>query len=290
MDGLKSKFVGSLVGAAVGDAVGAGGKRYTDDTAMMIGVAESLIENRGFNADRMVQTFVENYDAEPWRGYGPGPPRIFRMIKSALSWQAAAENVYPGGSYGNGSAMRVAPIGLFYYDNLSQLRELACQSSRLTHTHVLGMEGAALQAYAVALAVRADPERFDRVDFLNTLSEFVKADVYRQKLQRMRTLLKSASDRWNVVQELGNTVEAFNSVPVAIFSFLANSGFANTLEYALSLGGDRDTIGAMTGAIAGACYGIEAIPTEWTDGLENRDFIEALAKRLWEIKTEQKEN
>lgn len=290
MDGLKSKFVGSLVGAAVGDAVGAGGKRYTDDTAMMIGVAESLIENRGLNADHMVQTFVENYDAEPWRGYGPGPPRIFRMIKSGLSWQAAAEHIYPGGSYGNGSAMRVAPIGLFYYDNLSQLRELACQSSRLTHTHVLGMEGAALQAYAVALAVRADPERFDRVDFLNTLSEFVKADVYRQKLQRMRTLLKSASDRWNVVQELGNTVEAFNSVPVAIFSFLANSGFANILGYALSLGGDRDTISAMTGAIAGACYGIEAIPMEWTDGLENRDFIEALAKRLWEIKTEQKES
>ena len=135
MGRLKSKFLGSLIGTAVGDSFGVSSKRYTDDTAMMIGVAESLIENKGFDAEHLVQTFVRNYDAEPWRGYGSGPPAIFKMIKSGLSWKDAAEKIYPGGSYGNGSAMRIAPIGLFYYDNLSQLKEIAYQSSRITHTH-----------------------------------------------------------------------------------------------------------------------------------------------------------
>ena len=124
MDKLKSKFLGSLIGTAIGDSLGINSKRYTDDTAMMIGIAESLVENRGFNAEHMVQTFIRNYDAEPWRGYGPGPTAIFKMMKLGLSWKQAAVRIYLGGSYGNGSAMRIAPIGLFHYDNLDQLREI----------------------------------------------------------------------------------------------------------------------------------------------------------------------
>jgi poly(ADP-ribose) glycohydrolase ARH3 len=292
MDKLKSKFTGSLVGAALGDFLGSGGTRYTDDTAMMIGVAESLIENKGFNADHMAQVFAKNFEAEPWRGYGPGPPRIFQMMKSGLSYEAAAENIYPGGSYGNGSAMRIAPIGLFYCDAPQQLKKVTYQSSRITHTHVLGMEGAALQAYAVALAANAQPKALDRNDFLNKLSDFLEADIYKQKLGMIRDLLAKGVDRLTVVNALGNTVEAFNSVPIAIYSFLANAGFAQTLKYALSLGGDRDTICAMTGAIAGACYGIrdparrepEDIPGEWMGRLENREYIEGLARKLWQIK------
>jgi poly(ADP-ribose) glycohydrolase ARH3 len=169
MDRLRSKFVGSLVGTGVGDSLGAGGRSYTDDTAMMIGVAESLIEKGRFNAEHRVQVFVRNYDAEPWRGYGPGPPNIFRMIKSHLSWKTIAEKMYPGGSYGNGSAMRVAPIGLFHYDDSTELKEISCQSSQITHTHPLGMERAALQVYAVALATKTEPKRLNKRNFLQKL-------------------------------------------------------------------------------------------------------------------------
>jgi len=224
------------------------------------------------------------------------PPRIFKLIKSGLNRKEAAEKIYPGGSYGNGSAMRIAPIGLFYYDNPKKLREIASQSSKITHTHVLGIEGAALQAYAVALAARTEPfilrplgttengDQWDKYDFLNKLRHFVEVDVYREKLKSMENLLKEAANQSDVIVELGNTVEAFNSVPISIYSFLANLGFQNALDFALSLGGDRDTISAMTGAIAGACYGMERIPKEWMDSLENRDYIEGLAEKLWQIK------
>ena len=103
---LKSKFLGCLIGTAIGDSLGArregrGMSRsedivslaekleqliYTDDTHMTIGIAESLIESKGFEGEHMTQTFIKNYEAETWRGYGPGPPRIFGMIKSGEAW------------------------------------------------------------------------------------------------------------------------------------------------------------------------------------------------------------
>jgi len=295
---MLSKFMGSLVGTGVGDSLGAGregflgygetreiGDRYTDDTHMMIGIAESLIENRGFDGEHMMKTFIKNYEAEPWRGYGPGPPRIFRLIRQGESWDKAAEKLYSGGSFGNGSAMRVAPIGCFYYDNPTLLREIAYKSSRLTHSHPLGMEGAALQAYAIALGVRSKGS-LDRDAFLEDLESFVKADIYKRKLKKIKELLRIKVDRKAVIQELGNGIAAFNSVPTAIYSFLANSSLEEAVAYAVSLSGDADTIGAMTGAIAGAYWGIEAIPQRWRDRLENGKFIEKLAERLWQIKNQ----
>lgn len=286
MDRLRSKLAGCLLGAAVGDSLGVGGHRYTDDTAMMIGVAESLIERRGFDADHMARTFAKNYHAEPWRGYGPGPPMIFRMMESGLDFRQAAARIYPGGSYGNGSAMRVAPIGLFCNDDLAKLKEIAHQSSRITHAHELGMEGAALQACAVALVVKTEPAELDRSVFLDGLRGVVESDVFGEKLAAMGALLAEDAPRPKVIAELGNTVEAFNSIPISIYSFLANAGFGACLDYALGLGGDRDTIAAMTGAIAGACYGLADIPKEWLGGLENRDYIEELADGLWRLKTD----
>ena len=95
MEQKLSKFIGSMVGVAVGDSLGARfegtfgiqevkeiGPRYTDDTAMTIGVAESLIEHKGFNYWHMAERFIQNYEREPWRRYGSGPPRIFRMMQS----------------------------------------------------------------------------------------------------------------------------------------------------------------------------------------------------------------
>ncbi|MDI6806539.1 MAG: ADP-ribosylglycohydrolase family protein [Candidatus Aenigmarchaeota archaeon] len=286
MEKLKSKFIGSLVGLALGDFLGAGGRRYTDDTAMMIGVAESLIESKGFNGENMAHIFVKNYENEPFRGYGPGPPRIFRMIKFGRKWNESLDKEFypPDGSFGNGAAMRIAPVGLLYYDDLVKLREVAHRSSRITHSHPLGIEGAALEAYAVALAVKNEPKELDRYEFLKKLGDFVEVDLYREKLEVMKKLLKEGAGKAKVVRELGNGVEAFNSVPIAIYSFLANSSFETTLDYALnvSYGGDRDTISAMTSAIAGACYGIEDIPREWSDKLENKDYIVVLAEKLWE--------
>ena len=298
---LRSKFLGCLLGTAIGDALGArreGGGMctgddilsladklqqlvYTDDTHMMIGIAESLVESRGFNGEHMAQTFVKNYEREPWRGYGPGPPLIFRRIKNGEEWYDAATKIYPGGSFGNGSAMRVAPVGLLYSRDPERLREIAYLSSSITHSHELGKEGAALQACAVALAFNERwHEGIDRAAFVTGLGNFVKARVYKEKLGQIGELL-GEQDRTKIVRVLGNGIEAPRSVPTAIYCFLKHSeSFKGTVTYAVTLGGDTDTIAAMAGAISGAYLGIEAIPSVWQLKLENRDYIEALAEDL----------
>lgn len=299
---LESKFVGALVGTGVGDALGApfeGWRRvkpeeieavaeretlltYTDDTHMMMGVAESLIRAGGFDGKDMAQTFIKNYELEPWRGYGPGLPRISRLVRAGAAWNQAAQRLYHGGSYGNGSAMRIAPIGVFYHDNPSGLKEVAYQSSQITHAHQLGKEGAALQAYAVALATNLEPiGAFDRGDFLAKLVNYVTDRVYQEKLNKIEPLL-TQPEQGKVITELGNGIEAFSSVPTAIYSFLSwPHSFVQAVFSAISLGGDTDTIGAMTGAISGAYLGVASIPGSWRNKLENILYIEELARKLY---------
>lgn len=302
----KSKFLGCLIGAAIGDGLGAWreGRRiakkediaslaerveelaYTDDTHMTIGVVESLIQSSGFDGEHMAQTFIKNYETEPWRGYGPGPPRVFRMIKSGEPWDSAANKIYRGGSFGNGSAMRVAPVGLLYSDNPAKLREIAYKSSSITHSHELGREGAALQAYAVALALNTpSDEEIDREAFLLKLQNFAQTQLYKEKIANTKELL-GEQDRARVVAVLGNGIEALNSVPTAIYCFLKQpKSYKDSVIYAISLGGDTDTIASMAGAISGAYLGIEAIPQEWRLKLENKAYIEDLAEKLWQAAT-----
>ncbi|KXA91018.1 hypothetical protein AKJ57_02790 [candidate division MSBL1 archaeon SCGC-AAA259A05] len=304
---LKSKFRGSLLGTGIGDSLGRsceGGTgssserirgmasrcevlRYTDDTQQMMALAESLIEGKGFDGKLFAQKLVEDFDIS--RGYGPGSVQVIKSFERGESWTEPAKRLFGGsGSYGNGSSMRIAPVGLFAHDNLDGLRSLAERSSRVTHAHRLGKEGAVLQASSVALATRRDPSsEFNPEEFLRKIREFIEEDEYEEKLDRLGELLSADPDRSEVVESLGNGIEAFNSVPVAVYSFLSHpESFERAVVYAVSLGGDADTIGAMTGAIAGAYHGSKEIPAEWREKLEDGNPIIELADGLFEIKTQ----
>jgi poly(ADP-ribose) glycohydrolase ARH3 len=303
---MESRFVGCMLGCALGDALGSRYEglfiddfasadmefvgKWTDDTHMMIGVAESLIECKGFNGKHMAWTFIRNWQRELWRGYGPGPPRVFKMILSGVPWFEAAKKLYGGsGSLGNGGAMRIAPIALLYHDDEERLREIAYKSAAITHAHELGKEGAAVQAYAIALALRTS-KPFDPRDYLEEVARFSRSDVYRSKLKKAIQLLDEG-DRRVVVRELGNGIEAPNSVPTAIHCFAKNrDNYVKAVLYAVSLGGDTDTIAAMAGAIAGAYLGEKGLPQEWLKKLERAEYIKALAKGLWILKKSLRES
>ena len=101
----QGKFRGALLGVAVGDALGApfegsfqiddvalkrlahdpGRMWYTDDTHMTLGVAESLVERRGFDGGHMAAVFARHFAAEPWRGYGAGPPQLFALLQQGIA-------------------------------------------------------------------------------------------------------------------------------------------------------------------------------------------------------------
>jgi len=314
--GLRERARGALLGLAVGDALGgmfeaqsASAIRtrfpaadrliaypqeeiwYTDDTQMTIALAEALYANGEIVEADLCRAFAGNY--VPARGYGFGARRVLEAMEEGRDDEVGGRLFGGQGSFGNGAAMRVAPVGALYHetDRAARLRRVADAQAAITHTHVLGRQGATLQAAAVAAAFRRDPAdgELDREAFLEEVIDAVGPleEWYREGLNDVRTLIRDWQPRWEAAEVLQCGIEAHLSVPAALYAFLARPDrFEAAVSYAVRLGNDTDTVGAMCGAIAGAYHGASAIPSYWTAAMENgetgRDYITALANRLFE--------
>jgi poly(ADP-ribose) glycohydrolase ARH3 len=298
---LQGKFLGAMVGSALGDALGETAFLhpqkdrlrsklgqlpelcYTDDTAMAMGLAESIVERGDIDPEHVGKTFSENFEREPWRGYASGPPTIFSMVKqTGIEYSEAAKRVFRGeGSFGNGAAMRVAPVGLYFHASPA-LYDRVCTASQITHAHPVGMDGAAVQAFAIAKAVTLDPkEDFSVQRMTQHLIEISRTPEVKEKMALVQNLITHGVAPSIAADRIGRTVAVHESMPFAVYSFLRNvSSFEECLFCAILNGGDRDTLGAMAGAISGAYLGLEAIPESWQDKLENRAYIEQLASEL----------
>lgn len=302
---LEDAFRGCLLGLAVGDVLGGCFEgqtadyiarrcpspqalleappletmHYTDDAQMAIGVAEALVADSFICEATLCRVFAANY--VPSRGYGFGTRRVLEAMSAGEDHRATAEAYYPGGSFGNGAAMRVAPVGLFFHQDVKRVREQARLSALPTHLHPLAIEGAQLLALGVAFAVRA--ESFDRAIFYEELLTHCELEDYRRKLERAAQV--SVVDD---LAELGNGIQALESVVTALACFaLSPEDYGTAISRAILLGGDTDTIAAMTGALSGAFLGQQAIPSTLLARLEDepqgkgRSYLTNLADQLW---------
>jgi poly(ADP-ribose) glycohydrolase ARH3 len=302
---LRSRYLGSLVGSALGDAIGEMAFRYwseaellasltrtdtlvyTDDTAMALGLAQSIIQVGDLDPQHLGDTFLANYRSEPWRGYASGPPTIFALVeRHGLSYVEAAGSLFRGqGSFGNGAAMRIAPLGLAFHDT-PDLYEKASASAMVTHTHPIGVDGAAVQARAVAQAVGLDQrEPFSTEQFVQGLVDGARTPEMKAKMEMVHSLVEEDMPPAVAADRLGRSVAVHESLPFALYAFLRHPHeFEACLLCAIMHGGDRDTLGAMACAVSGAYLGIEAVPAAWRAKLENLALIEELAMRLWEVR------
>lgn len=297
------QFVGCMLGHAIGDGLGAPYEglfddmifrmgpaeaivrqpaeavlRYTDDTQMAIGVAETLVACGAIDETALCSAFASNYD--PARGYGQGARRILEAIRSGEDWRALSLNLFPGGSLGNGAAMRAAPIGLFFCDDLDLVAEQAERSAQPTHMHPIGIDGARLLAVAVALALR--PGEFDRKEFYRELGRHAKTEEFQWQLSVARRLKRTQS-----VAGFGNSLEAHRSVMTAIAIFTNSpDDYVGAVSRAIGQGNDTDTLAAMAGALCGARLGTAGIPAELIGKLEDdhkgRRHLEYLAEALFD--------
>ncbi len=297
MAGTESAFRGCLAGLALGDALGAPFEglgpplskgidaflknlptvlRYTDDSEMAMGVAESLARRGGFDPEHMARRFAENFD--PRRGYGPGTIAVLGMINKGIPWQDANRAVFPEGSFGNGAAMRAAPIGLFFAQDPEKLREVTFGVSSITHDHPLAKEGALLITHTVSGLLKGN----SNAAILDELLYEIESEDYRKRLSTIREFLGHPVSIETVIERLGHSVLAHESAPTALYAFMREGeDYLRTIKYCVSLGGDTDTICAMAGALSGAKVGIEGIPPELIDRLENKDKILGLADELY---------
>ena len=292
---------GALLGAFVGDALGMpyegapaaavpervemaearlGRGTYTDDTQMTIALAESLLELGTIEEEHLGRAFLDAY--EPERGYGRGTREVLSLAAAGIPFVEAAARVFAGGgSPGNGAAMRVAPVAIRYAGNPERLLDGAERSARVTHAHALGVDGARVQAVAVAAALRAeDPVAAARAA-AGTAELRRRLDLVSELLAKDFPLAPPAA-----AALLGTGSTAPESVAAAVYAASASEGFEAAVTYAVRCGGDTDTVAAMAGAIAGAREGNAAIPNRWLtaleDGPKGRQHVERLADRLAE--------
>jgi len=253
---------------------------YTDDTQMTIGVAETLIEHGEIKEEALCRAFVKNY--VPSRGYGSGARRVLDAMEEGQDYKAVAESHFPGGSYGNGAAMRVAPVALLFHQDLDAVWEQGRRSALPTHLHPLGIEGAQLLATAIALLTRDC--YVDRTPLLRELRSRCHCEEFRAKLERLE-VLQSPDE----LSQLGNGIAALESVATAIGSFLLSPDcYGTTIGRVILLGGDTDTIACMAGALSGAHLGVNAIPAhllamlEDHEGFKGRSYLDELARKLFQ--------
>ncbi len=228
---------------------------------MAIGVAETLAAHGEVLENRLCEAFVANY--VPSRGYGRGARAVLEAMEDGKNYRHVAEQYFPGGSYGNGAAMRVAPVGLVFRNDRVRLWQQAHLSALPTHLHPLGIEGAQLVALAVSLA--SQTSNFDHSSFFRDMLSSCQSKAYREKIEK-----GSGAKSPNDLVALGNGIQALESVPTAIASFaLTPRSFEETIANVIFLGGDTDTLAAMAGAIAGAYLGASKLPQRLIGLLES---------------------
>jgi ADP-ribosylglycohydrolase len=249
-----------MIGAIAGDIIGSvhegsGTKtkefplfdqyaQFTDDTVLTLAVAHKLISGGDY-----VDVFHEFFHAYPQAGYG-----------SAFIHWAGYHRRAPYSSWGNGSAMRVSPIG-FAFDSLAEVMAHAKSSAEVTHNHPEGIRGAQATAVAILLARMGH----DKADIKRYLESEFGYDL---------------SFRLDDIREAYTfDVSCQGSVPQSIVAFLESEHYEDAIRNAISLGGDADTMACIAGGIAEAFYG--CVPDEISSRV-----LGYLDPRLQEIATE----
>ncbi len=253
--------------------------RWTDDTAMALDIVEELDERLEIIPDALSARFTARYVREPWRGYGGGAHGLFERICNGESWDVAASTMFGDqGSFGNGGAMRAAPLGAYFAD--AALEEVAAQakrSARPTHAHEEGEAG------AVAIAVASASVWQTRALGLDEARSRLWHDVLAhtpesQVLERIKRASNVALDAQVAFasSRLGNgsKISAQDTVPICIWQIARNlRDYERAMWDTVMALGDRDTTCAIVGGVIATASPEVEIPPEW---LECREPLEGI--------------
>ncbi|MBW3598894.1 MAG: ADP-ribosylglycohydrolase family protein [Planctomycetes bacterium] len=247
--------------------------RWTDDTATAISIVETLAEHGRIDQDALAERMAQRYALEPWRGYGAAAQQILADIGEGASWRAVSSAAFGGeGSMGNGSAMRVAPVGAYFSDDLESVVENARLSAEVTHYHPDGRAGAIAVAVAAAMAwrLRESQQEKRRRELLQAVLDLTPAGSTHDGLQKAAALPVNA-DVETAIQTLGNgsNILCLDTVPFCIWCAAGRlDNFEEAMWTTVSGLGDRDTTCAIVGGIVSLSAGRESIPPSWLSARE----------------------
>ncbi|MER7581738.1 ADP-ribosylglycohydrolase family protein [Kitasatospora sp. NPDC097691] len=273
----------ALDGLSVGDALGAqffvpetarahlaartdppGPWPWTDDTEMACSVYAAHTERGSIDTFDLTHAFACRHDFD--RGYGPAANRMLRLVREGGDARRLAAELFDGqGSYGNGAAMRVAPLGAAYFEDLDEVVQLAARTAVVTHTHPQAVDGAIAVAVAAALAVRARTASTTPQEFLGAVALHTPLGAVHEGL-REAIDLAAEEDLRVAARVLGNgsRTSAADTVPYALWCAARRlTDYRTAVREAIAAGGDMDTVAAVTGGVVAARTGTGGIPAAW---------------------------
>lgn len=279
------RALASLQGLAVGDALGSqffvpahypslkrrelppGPWSWTDDTEMACSVLAVLAEHGRVDQDALARSFADHHDFD--RGYGPAVNRMLRLVREGGDWRELAAALFKGqGSWGNGAAMRIAPLGAWYADDPEQATHQAEISAYTTHQHREAVAGA--MAVAAAAAIAAGPAGATGPEaLLDGVIALVPRSAVQQGLRRARDML-DYGDTSTVAAVLGcgRRTSAHDTVPFALWAAARHlDSFEEAFWTTARAGGDVDTTSAIAGGVVAAAER-GAPPAAWLESTE----------------------
>jgi ADP-ribosylglycohydrolase len=244
---------------------------WTDDTSMALSIVDELKTHGEIVPDKLAVSFAGHYDIS--RGYGPAMHGLLENIRLGIPWKTATGWLFEGqGSWGNGAAMRVAPLGAYFADDFEALVKNAIQSAEVTHHHAEGIAGAVAVAAAAAVAWNhRESVPLARPEFIEAVLPYVPDSLVRAKLRQARDLPPGCSVQLAVAAlENGTGVSAQDTVPFALWcAGESPDSYEDALWLTVEGLGDRDTTCAIVGGIVACRTGTEAIPEDWSAARES---------------------
>lgn len=317
---LRDRLLGSIIGCAVGDALGAPFEgalpayihlnpeeelqfreipgypigQYTDDTQLTLAIMRAICRSGAVEGSSIAEEFVTLWESGEIVGAGAScTDAVYNMLGRGMSWEQAGT---PQGRAGNGTAMRAAPIGLWNCAHPDEIEDDARISSIITHKDTRSIGGTIAVATAVSLCVNST--EIDSSDFLGRIAGGVRgtSELFADCLDELtRWLRLEPPEALPYIYATGEpdmgprnppcvTAYVIPTVICALYFFLRMPhDFMQSVVGAISAGGDTDTVGAITGSISGAFNGISSIPRNLVRTLKDSEEILALAERFHEV-------
>lgn len=254
----------------------------TDDTEMALCIADSLVDRCGFDPPDIADRFVA------WLASGPFD--IGLMTQDALTqlqqgtpWHEAGVDVWnsrpEGSNAGNGSVMRCAPHAIAFRHFDAELTYVSRQSSAITHADPRCQWGCVVLNRTLAALIRGESEPLG-----TALTSAAAPDELRTALQQVQAVVAGERDRSAVEAQLSTSGYVVDSLQAGLYFGLTADSIEDAIIQAVNSGGDTDTVGAITGTVAGARFGATDVPDRWTDEIEESDRLERLARTLLTIR------
>ena len=293
---LEDKIRGALFGLALGDALGGplefmkqedihdkfgivedmiGGGwlelepgETTDDTAMALCVVKGILEKPEDPIETIGSHFMEWYASEP-KDIGIATKHALEAYKIHRNWEKAGEvahSVSGGKSAGNGALMRCAPVAFLYRDDYEKMIQLTKMQSRMTHIDPLGVEACCIKNHIIW-------ELFQG----KALEESIRSALKQYDTQER---YQDCIERTVTYKQLNPSGFVVDTLRCSLYALLNTEDFYDAVVMAVNMGGDADTIGAVTGAIAGVHYGYASLPAIWVYQLMNFHEIDELCEAL----------